>query len=337
MSDPDGSVVGDGPARVVRDFPHVAIRVGEGSRHAAPLGACRRPHDLPAGLLGLGKYYRNLFGGSNILREFDTGCAVAPERSPEPPHHATSLEEADLLVRLLCAAPAHRLIKGSGPGQIADAKGYQTDALLHWQASQSTTNCVIRCSGVRLDTQGAGPEEIVSAVRQPLVVSTVRAVIAARRLQHFDRAATSSLPCPLGVKKLECHHRMIIDDECADVTDSPLVATSPRPRAPRPIPPAPRPVGRGGCYGLGPALRYLHSPAGGRSDRLRDRAADDGRAARQGALPARADQPTHPLPLPPPHRAQLHRATGRGPCHRYLHPLGHRYRPHPHPLRPPAC
>src|SRR5688500_6036315 len=69
--------------------------------------------------------------GSNILREFDTGCALAPERSPEPQDHATSLEEADLLVRLLCAAPAHRLIKGSGPGQIADAKGYQTDALLH--------------------------------------------------------------------------------------------------------------------------------------------------------------------------------------------------------------
>src|SRR5688500_8173538 len=69
--------------------------------------------------------------GSNILREFDTGCAVAPERSPEPQDHATSLEEADLLVRLLCAAPPHRLIKGSGPGQIADAKGYQTDALLH--------------------------------------------------------------------------------------------------------------------------------------------------------------------------------------------------------------
>jgi hypothetical protein len=101
---------------------------------------------LPAGLLGLGKYYRNLFGGSNILREFDTGCAVAPERGPEPQDHATSLEEADLLVRLLCAAPAHRLIQGSGPGQIADANGYQTDALLHLAASQSTTNCVATCT-----------------------------------------------------------------------------------------------------------------------------------------------------------------------------------------------
>src|SRR5687768_927297 len=131
MSDTDGPVIGDGPARVVRDFPHVAIGVGEGSGHAAPLGACRRPHDLPAGLLGLGKDDRNLFGGSNILCEFDTGCAVAPERGPEPQDHATSLEEADLLVRLLCAGPAHRLIKGSGPGQIADAEGYQTDALLH--------------------------------------------------------------------------------------------------------------------------------------------------------------------------------------------------------------
>jgi hypothetical protein len=41
------------------------------------------------------------------------------------------LEETDLLVRLLGAVPAHRLIKGSGPVQIGDAKGYQTDALLH--------------------------------------------------------------------------------------------------------------------------------------------------------------------------------------------------------------
>ena len=31
MSDTDGPVVCDGPARVVRDFPHVAVRVGEGS------------------------------------------------------------------------------------------------------------------------------------------------------------------------------------------------------------------------------------------------------------------------------------------------------------------
>jgi hypothetical protein len=56
---------------------------------------------------------------------------VAAERRPEPQDHATSLEKADLLVGLLCAAPAHRLIKRSGPGQIGDVKGYQTDALLH--------------------------------------------------------------------------------------------------------------------------------------------------------------------------------------------------------------
>jgi DNA-binding NarL/FixJ family response regulator len=136
------------------------------------------------------------------------------------------------------------------------------------------------CRGVRLDTQGAGPDEIVAAVR---VVARGEALfgagIAARMLQHFGRAATSSpfpelteretevlgllaagpgqrwgrdalgvspktvhnhvsniitklhvsdrsgaifrardvglggtgvglnYPCPLGVKKLECHHR----------------------------------------------------------------------------------------------------------------------------------
>ena len=55
--DTDGPVIGDDPAWVVRDFPHVAIGVGEGSAHAAPRGACRRPYDLPAGLLGLGTSY----------------------------------------------------------------------------------------------------------------------------------------------------------------------------------------------------------------------------------------------------------------------------------------
>src|SRR5829696_1242740 len=111
-------------------------------------------------------------------------------------------------------------------------------------------------------------------------------------------AGSAELPLPTWCQEAGVPSSMLIDDECADVTDSSLVATSPRPRAPRPIPAAPRPVGRSGCHGLGPALRYLHSPAGGRSDRLRDRAANDGRAARQGAGPARADQRTHPLPLP---------------------------------------
>src|SRR5215212_98961 len=131
MSDTDGPVIGDGPARVVGDFPHVAVGVGEGSGHAAPLGACRLPHDLPAGLLSLGKYYSDLFWGSNIVRKLYAGCAVTAKCDPEPQNQAASLEEADFIVRLLCADPAHRLIKGSGTVQIGDAKGYQTDALLH--------------------------------------------------------------------------------------------------------------------------------------------------------------------------------------------------------------
>ena len=131
MSDTDGPVIGDGPARVVGDFPHVAVGVGEGSGHAAPLGACRLPHDLPAGPLSLGKYYSDLFWGSNIVRKLYAGCAVTAKCDPEPQNQAASLEEADFIVRLLCADPAHRLIKGSGPVKIGDAKGYQTDALLH--------------------------------------------------------------------------------------------------------------------------------------------------------------------------------------------------------------
>jgi hypothetical protein len=50
-----------------------------------------------------------------------------------------------------------------------------------------------RCRGVRLHTQGAGPDEMVAAVR---VVARGEALfgagIAARMLQHFGRAATSS-------------------------------------------------------------------------------------------------------------------------------------------------
>src|SRR5215217_8134993 len=111
MSDTDGPVIGDGPARVVGDFPHVAIGVGEGSGRAAPLGACRRPHDLPAGLLSLGQYYGDLICGSNIVRKLYAGCPVAPKCRPEPQNHAANLEEADLLVRLLSAVPAHRLIE----------------------------------------------------------------------------------------------------------------------------------------------------------------------------------------------------------------------------------
>jgi hypothetical protein len=72
---------------------------------------------FPPGLLGLGKYYRDLFGGSNIMCEFYAGHAVAPELRPEPQDHAACLEEADLLVRLLCAVPAHRLIKRSACGR----------------------------------------------------------------------------------------------------------------------------------------------------------------------------------------------------------------------------
>jgi hypothetical protein len=84
MLDTDGPVVGEDPAWVVRDFPHVAVGVGEGSGHAAQRGAGRRPYDLPAGLLGLGKYYRDLFGGSNIMCEFYAGRAVAPSSVQSP-------------------------------------------------------------------------------------------------------------------------------------------------------------------------------------------------------------------------------------------------------------
>ena len=155
MSDTDGPVIGDRPAWVVRDFPNVTIRVGEGPGHASPLGACRRPHDLPAGPLSLGKYCRDLFGGSNILRQFDAGCAVPPECCPEPQDHAASLEEADLLVRLLSAVPAHRLIKGSGTGQIGDAKGYQTDSLLHLASIAVHNNVQERCCQVCTGLRGA--------------------------------------------------------------------------------------------------------------------------------------------------------------------------------------
>ena len=62
------------------DFPHVAIGVGEGSRHAAPPGAGRRPHDLGAGPLGISKYDRDFFGARTLWPSSTSGAPWPPVR-----------------------------------------------------------------------------------------------------------------------------------------------------------------------------------------------------------------------------------------------------------------
>jgi hypothetical protein len=53
-------------------------------------------------------------GRSDVVGELDAGRAVTAERCPQPEDHAAGLEEAHLVVELLRAAPAHRLVEQSG-------------------------------------------------------------------------------------------------------------------------------------------------------------------------------------------------------------------------------
>ena len=65
------------------------------------------------------------------MGELDARRAVAAERGPEAEGHPAGLEEADLVVGLLGAAPAERLVEGAGAGEVGHAEGHQTDALVH--------------------------------------------------------------------------------------------------------------------------------------------------------------------------------------------------------------
>jgi hypothetical protein len=65
------------------------------------------------------------------VSKFDAGRAMTAEGCPEPEHHPACLEEDDLLVRLLGAAPAQSLIEGAGPGEVSHTERDEADSLLH--------------------------------------------------------------------------------------------------------------------------------------------------------------------------------------------------------------
>jgi Bacterial protein of unknown function (DUF899) len=67
----------------------------------------------------------------NVVGELDPRSAVTPERRPQAEDHPPSLKEADLIVGLLRAVPAERLVERTGSGQIGDAKRHKADALVH--------------------------------------------------------------------------------------------------------------------------------------------------------------------------------------------------------------
>src|SRR6266571_1538470 len=129
--DADGPVRTECPAGIVGDLPHIAVGIGECPCRAAPLGAGRRPNDGGTCPPGFGQYGADLLGRADVVGELDPGSAVTPERRPQAEDHPAGLEEADLIIGLLGAAPAERLVERPGPGKVGDTERHQADALIH--------------------------------------------------------------------------------------------------------------------------------------------------------------------------------------------------------------
>src|ERR1700722_19980358 len=129
--DVNGSVVAEGPAGIVSDFPDVAVGIGKGSGGAAPHRDSRGPDNRAAGALRVRQDLAHFRGRADVVGEFDAGCSMAAESGPQAEHHPSGLEEAHLVVRLLRPAPAERLIEGAGPGEVVNSEGHETDALIH--------------------------------------------------------------------------------------------------------------------------------------------------------------------------------------------------------------
>ena len=131
VSDLDRSVGVDGPSGVVGRFPHVAVRVCEGTRRSTPRRLSGRPHDAPTGSFGILQNNVHFLCGADVVGEFNSGSTVTTKSSPETEDHSTCLEEAHFIVGLLSPGPAQCLIETPGSGQVGDTKGHQADALFH--------------------------------------------------------------------------------------------------------------------------------------------------------------------------------------------------------------
>jgi len=115
----------------VSHFPHVPVRISESSGGTAPVGTTSGADDCAAGLLRLSQNAIHLLGRTDVVRQLDARCSVPAESCPEPEHHPARLEEADLSIWLLSAAPTERLVEPASPRQIGDAQGHEAYALLH--------------------------------------------------------------------------------------------------------------------------------------------------------------------------------------------------------------
>jgi hypothetical protein len=94
-----------------------------------PVRLSSRPHDGPAGTLGVGQHEVYLFRREDVVGEFDTRSAVITQCSPKSEHHPTRLEEAHFGVRPLSTTPAQRLVEAASAGQTTHAESYEADAL----------------------------------------------------------------------------------------------------------------------------------------------------------------------------------------------------------------
>ena len=100
-SDVDGPVGIERPSRVVRHFPDISIRIGERSSCPTPDGNGSVTNNRSTGLHGLIQHIGNFLGRAHVVRQLDPGSTVASQSSPQSKDHASSLEEADLVIGLL--------------------------------------------------------------------------------------------------------------------------------------------------------------------------------------------------------------------------------------------
>jgi hypothetical protein len=114
----------------VRDLPDIPLRVGECTRCATPEGLLGRALDRAAGALRLRQNFGHLLRRADVVGELDPWCAVTAELGPQAEHHAASLEEADVVIWLLGARPAERLVERAGAGEVSYPKRDKTDPLL---------------------------------------------------------------------------------------------------------------------------------------------------------------------------------------------------------------
>jgi hypothetical protein len=141
--DPHAAVLAERPAGIVRDLPHIAVRIGEGPRRTAPLRAGGRAHDGATCPFGVGQYAADLLGQADVVGELDPGRTVTAERCPQAEDHPPGLKEADLIIGLLCVLPAKRLIERTRSGKIGDAKRYKADALVHPEIIADAARCTL--------------------------------------------------------------------------------------------------------------------------------------------------------------------------------------------------